>query len=66
MNVVFEKELPKSEKIEIVREIIKIFCKKGVTFGQAFELLSDVQVELILSEMLQSFLDVSNHRLKEH
>ncbi len=46
MNVVFEKELPKSEKIEIVREIIKIFCKKGVTFGQAFELLSDVQVEL--------------------
>lgn len=46
MSVVFEKELPKSEKIEIVREIIKIFREKGVTFGQAFELLSDVQAEL--------------------
>lgn len=46
MNAVFEKELPESEKLEIVREIIKIFREKGVTFRQAFELLSDAQVEI--------------------
>lgn len=46
MGAVFEKELPKSEKLEIVREIIKILREKGVTFGQAFELLSDAQAEI--------------------
>lgn len=46
MNVIFEKELPESEKAEIIRGIIKIFREKGVSFGQAFELLSYVQVEL--------------------
>lgn len=46
MNVVFEKELPESQKHEIVRGIIEIFRENGVSFGQAFELLTDVQVEI--------------------
>lgn len=46
MNVVYEKELPESKKHEIVSEVIEIFRENGVSFGQAFELLTNVQVEI--------------------
>lgn len=46
MNVLFEKELPESKKHEIVSGIIDIFRENGVSFRQAFEVLSAVQLEI--------------------
>ena len=46
MNVVFEKELPESKEHEIVSGIIDIFRENGVSFRQALELLTAVQIEI--------------------
>lgn len=46
MNVVFEKELPESKEHEIISGIIDIFRENGVSFRQAFELLTATQIEI--------------------
>ena len=46
VNVIFEKELPESKEHEIVSGIIDIFRENGVSFRQAFELLTAVQLEI--------------------
>ena len=35
MQAIVEKELPEREKLDLVVEIVEMFCKKGISFGQA-------------------------------
>lgn len=46
MQAYREKELPEREKLDLVIEIIEKFRKKGISFGQAMEILTIVQVDL--------------------
>lgn len=46
MQVIKEKELPEREKLDLVAEIIRRFREKGISFGQASEILTTAQAEL--------------------
>jgi len=46
MQVIKEKELPEGEELNLVTDILKILCKKGLSFRQASEILDMVQLEI--------------------
>lgn len=46
MQAYREKELPEREKVVLVIEIIRKFREKGISFGQATEILAIAQAEL--------------------
>lgn len=46
MQAIVEKELPEREKLDLVVEIVEMFCKKGISFGQASEILTIAQEDL--------------------
>jgi len=46
MQAYKEKELPEREKLDLVIEIVRKFREKGISFGQANEILSMAQDEL--------------------
>lgn len=46
MQVIKEKELPEREALNLVTDILKILCKKGLSFRQTSEILDMVQLEI--------------------
>ena len=46
MQAYKEKELPEREKLALVIEIVRKFREKGISFGQASEILTIAQEDL--------------------
>ncbi len=46
MQAYKEKELPEREKLALVIEIVRKFREKGISFGQANEILAMARAEL--------------------
>lgn len=60
MQVIKEKELPEREALNLVSDILKVLCKKGLSFRQASEILTTAQTEiqkLPLSEIKCRYTD---------